>query len=197
MTNTNQKHWPIFEGKNLEINSWKILFFYLQITKVRENIRLTQKKTRRRFSLDDEIYERISNSSICFIDQSPVHQIDFVEQTSLLKLKLTEHEHILQSLKEQINQVDQQLFLIQEDSKEFNRDIHQSSSTRQSLKRRHTFNSLFDLNCLLIDKEKDLSSSSSLYALRLLWSILFSSCFCDITFSFVLYTSHSSMYSSI
>lgn len=86
--------------------------------------------------------------------------MDFVEQTSRLKSKLTEHEQILQTLKNQIHQVDQQLVFIQEDSK---RDIH-----RQFVKRRHTFNSLFDLNCLLIEKDKDLSSSSSLYALQLL-----------------------------
>lgn len=110
--------------------------------------------------LDDEICERISNSSICFIDQSPVHQMDFVEQTSLLKSKLTEHEQILQRLKQQINQVDQQLFIIQEDSK----------SNQQSIKRRHTLNSLFDINYFLTEKNKQFSSSSSssLFALQLL-----------------------------
>ena len=103
--------------------------------------------------LDDEIYE-----SICFIDQSPVHQMDFVEQTSLLKSKLTEHEQILQTLKQQINQVDQQLFIIQEDSK----------SNQQPIKRRHTLNSLFDINYFLNEKDKHFSSSSSLFALQLL-----------------------------
>ncbi|CAF2070372.1 unnamed protein product [Rotaria magnacalcarata] len=65
---------------------------------------------------DDDIYERISNSSICFIDQSPNHEIDFVRQTSLLKSKLIQHENILKTLKQQINQVDQQILIIQEDS---------------------------------------------------------------------------------
>jgi hypothetical protein len=40
------------------------------------------------------------------------------------------------------------------------------SSNRQLIKRRHTLNSLFDLNCLFLEKEK--YSSSSLYALQLL-----------------------------
>jgi hypothetical protein len=116
--------------------------------------------------LDDDIYERISNSSICFIDQSPVHEIDFVQQTSLLKSKLNQHENILQTLKQQINQVDQQLLIIQEDSRKPHQEIDRSSN-QQLIKRRHTLNSLFDLNCLLIEKEKSLSSSS-LYALQLL-----------------------------
>ncbi|CAF3800055.1 unnamed protein product [Adineta steineri] len=112
---------------------------------------------------DDEIYERISNSSICFIDQSPVHEIDFVQQTSLLKSKLIQHENILHTLKQQINEVDQQILIIKEDSVQNN---FLSSSDRQLIKRRHTFNSLFDLNCLFIEKDK--YSSSSLYALQLL-----------------------------
>jgi hypothetical protein len=119
--------------------------------------------------LDDDIYERISNSSICFIDQSPIHEINFVEQTSLLKSKLTQHENILKTLKEQINQVDQQLLIIQEDSRTSNQEINLSSSfspNRQLIKRRHTLNSLFDLNCLFTEKDK--YSSSSLYALQLL-----------------------------
>ncbi|CAM4791208.1 unnamed protein product [Rotaria magnacalcarata] len=116
---------------------------------------------------DDDIYERISNSSICFIDQSPNHEIDFVRQTSLLKSKLIQHENILKTLKQQINQVDQQILIIQEDSKNNNQDIKLSPcSNRQLIKRRHTFNSLFDLNCLFIEKDK--YSSSSLYALQLL-----------------------------
>ncbi|CAM4959274.1 unnamed protein product, partial [Rotaria socialis] len=116
---------------------------------------------------DDDIYERISNSSICFIDQSPNHEIDFVQQTSLLKSKLIQHENILKTLKQQINQVDQQILIIQEDSKNNNQDIKLSPcSNRQLIKRRHTFNSLFDLNCLFIEKDK--YSSSSLYALQLL-----------------------------
>lgn len=110
---------------------------------------------------DDDIYERISNSSICFIDQSPVHEIDFIQQTSLLKSKINEHENILQNLKQQINQVDQQLLIIQEDSRN-----NSFSSNRQLIKRRHTLNSLFDLNCLFTEKDK--YSSSSLYALQLL-----------------------------
>jgi hypothetical protein len=120
-------------------------------------------------NLDDDIYERISNSSICFIDQSPIHEIDFVQQTSLLKSKLTQHENILKSLKQQMNQVDQQLLIIQEDSKTNQQEIHMSSScspNRQLIKRRHTLNSFFDLNCLFIEKDK--CSSSSLYALQLL-----------------------------
>ena len=113
-------------------------------------------------ALDDEIYERISNSSICFIDQSPVHQIDFVQQTSLLKSKLLEHDTILQTLKQQINHVDQQILIIKEDSIQTH-----FSSDRQLIKRRHTLNSLFDFNGLFLDKEK-YASSSSLYALQLL-----------------------------
>ncbi|CAF1126047.1 unnamed protein product [Adineta ricciae] len=112
---------------------------------------------------DDEIYERISNSSICFIDQSPVHEIDLVQQTSLLKSKLIEHENLLQTLKQQIHDVDQQIFIIKEDSIE---KTFFSSSDRQLIKRRHTFNSLLDLNDLFLEKDK--LSSSSLYALQLL-----------------------------
>ncbi len=114
--------------------------------------------------LDDDIYERISNSSICFIDQSPVRDIDIVQQTSLLKSKLLQHENILQTLKQQINQVDQQILIIKEDS--LQNHLFSSSSNRQLIKRRHTLNSLFDLNCLLTEKDK--YSSSSLYALQLL-----------------------------
>lgn len=111
---------------------------------------------------DDDIYERISNSSICFIDQSPVHQIDFVEQTSLLKSKLTEHENLLRTLKQQINQVDQQLLIIHQDST--TKDL--SSPNRQNLKRRHTLNSFVDIYSSHSDRDK--CSSSSLYALQLL-----------------------------
>ncbi|UJR10848.1 hypothetical protein I4U23_015036 [Adineta vaga] len=112
---------------------------------------------------DDEIYERISNSSICFIDQSPVREIDLVEQTSLLKSKLLEHENLLHTLKQQIHEVDQQIFIIKEDSIQ---TTFFSSSDRQLIKRRHTFNSLLDLNDLFLEKNK--ISSSSLYALQLL-----------------------------
>ena len=121
------------------------------------------------------MYERISNSSICFIDQSPIHEINFAQQTSVLKSKLIQHENILKTLKQQINQVDQQLLIIQEDSIKTDQT---SSSDRQSIKRRHTINSLFDLNCLLT--EKDNYSSSSLYALQLFVIEIF--CFCDMTF---------------
>ncbi|CAF0909916.1 unnamed protein product [Rotaria sordida] len=115
---------------------------------------------------DDDIYERISNSSICFIDQSPIHEIDFIQQTSLLKSKLIRHENILKTLKQQINQVDQQLLIIQEDSIKNTQHIKLCSpSNRQSIKRRHTFNSFFDLNSLFTEKDK---YSSSLYALQLL-----------------------------
>ncbi|CAF3579566.1 unnamed protein product [Rotaria sp. Silwood2] len=115
----------------------------------------------------DDIYERISNSSICFIDQSPIHEIDFDQQTSLLKSKLIQHENILKTLKQQINQVDQQLLIIQEDSIKNTQHIKLfSPSHHQLIKRRHTFNSLFDLNSFFIEKDK--YSSSSLYALQLL-----------------------------
>ena len=127
--------------------------------------------------LDDDFDERISNSSICFIDQSPIHRIDFVEQTSLLKSKLIRHENILKTLKQQIKQVDEQLLIIQEDSTKPNEEIKLLSSSSASsasssfsnhrlMKRRHTFNSLFDLNCSFTEKDK--YSSSSLYALQLL-----------------------------
>lgn len=108
-----------------------------------------------RYFLDDEIYERISNSSICFIDQSPVHEIDFVERTSLLKTKLNQHENLLRQLKQQIHQVDQQLLVIQDDS---------SANQQTTLKRRHTLNSFLDF----YSNDKQNSSSSSLYALQLL-----------------------------
>jgi hypothetical protein len=68
-----------------------------------------------------------------------------------------------------MNQVDQQLLIIQEDSKNNKQEIHISSScssNRQLIKRRHTLNSFFDLNCLFIEKDK--CSSASLYALQLL-----------------------------
>ncbi|CAF4557585.1 unnamed protein product, partial [Rotaria magnacalcarata] len=116
---------------------------------------------------NDDIYERISNSSICFIDQTPIHEVDFAQQTSLLKSKLIQHENVLKTLKQQISQVDQQLLIIQEDSIKHNQEIKSfSPSNHQLLKRRHTFNSLFDLNCLFTEKDK--CSSSSLYALQLL-----------------------------
>lgn len=89
--------------------------------------------------------------------------MDFDEQTSLLKSKLNEHEQILQSLKQQINQVDQQLSIIQEDSKS-------NQPSTSAIKRRHTLNSLFDINSFFTDKDKRFSSSSfsSLFALQLL-----------------------------
>jgi hypothetical protein len=114
--------------------------------------------------------------NIDFIDQSPVHQWNFVEQTSKLKSKLIQHETILQQLKEQLNHVDQQLHLVQEQSTLIDHQVA-SASHRQSVKRRHTFNSLVDISgqvsCSALDKERysffhSYSSSSSLHALQLL-----------------------------
>ncbi|CAF2888483.1 unnamed protein product [Rotaria sp. Silwood2] len=140
------------------------------LTNIRKK-KLRKKLTNDTFILptnkDDDIYERISNSSICFIDQSPIHEINFDQQTSLLKSKLIQHENILKTLKQQINQVDQQLLIIQEDSIKNTQHIKLfSPSHHQLIKRRHTFNSLFDLNSFFIEKDK--YSSSSLYALQLL-----------------------------
>jgi len=128
------------------------------LTNIRQK-KLRKKLTNQTFvapvQKDDEIYERISNSSICFIDQSPVHEIDFVERTSLLKTKLNQHENLLRQLKQQIHQVDQQLLVIQDDS---------SANQQTTLKRRHTLNSFLDF----YSNDKQNSSSSSLYALQLL-----------------------------
>ena len=105
-----------------------------------------------------------------FVDESGAsrdgEQRHFFEQTSKLKSQLIEHESILQQLKEQLNQVDQQLTLVHHSSP--------SSPDRQLLHRRHTFNSLIDRTLCLDETQPSIpslfssSSSSSLFALQLL-----------------------------
>lgn len=97
-------------------------------------------------------------------DSRGVEQRHFFEQTSKLKSQLIEHESILQQLKEQLNQVDQQLTLVN----------HSSSADGQLIHRRHTFNSLIDRTLCLDETQPSIpslfssSSSSSLFALQLL-----------------------------
>ena len=117
-----------------------------------------------RVFVDEHIYQSVATDH----DDARGGERHFFEQTSKLKSQLIEHESILQQLKEQLNQVDQQLTL-----------VHDSSTTdRQMIKRRHTFNSLIDQPACPSEKPPAMmprisslfssSSSSSLFALQLL-----------------------------
>ena len=108
-------------------------------------------------TISDEVEIRNNN-------EQTADQTQFLQQTSILKYKLIEHETMLQTLREQLNHVDQHLLVANEATN--------SSSTNQSIKRRHTFNSSIDFNSPLFDQQRNLfvpfSSSSSLFALQLL-----------------------------